>query len=144
MNEIPYINGQVYSWAQIKFGIDGVPTIGCRAVRYSDKEAKENVFAGGKYAVGFGDGQVSCEASITLLMDSVVPLQNASPTGRLQDLAPFDITVCYMHPLSSKVVTDVITDCQFTDNSRDWNNGDTSEDVELPLLTPFIKWGKTA
>lgn len=77
-------------------------------------------------------------------MDAVVPLQNASPTGRLQDLAPFDITVCYMHPLSSKVVTDVITDCQFTDNSRDWNNGDTSEDVELPLLTPFIKWGKTA
>lgn len=143
MDEIPYINGQLYSWAQIKFGIAGVPTIELKAIKYSDKEAKENVFAGGKYAVGFGTGQITCEASISLLMDGLVPLQNASPTGRIQDLAPFDITVCYMHPVTSKVVTDVITDCQFTDNSRDWKSGDTSQEVELPLLTPKINWGKT-
>ncbi len=143
MNKIPYINGKLYSWAQISLGIDGVPVIGVRAIRYGDKETKDNVWGGGKYAVGYGDGQISCEASITLLMDEVVPLQNASPTGRLQDLAPFDVTVCYMHPISSKVVTDVIRDCQFTENARDWSSGDTSEDVDLPLLTPAIDWGKT-
>lgn len=143
MNKIPYINGKLYSWAQISLGIDGVPVIGVRAIRYGDKETKDNVWGGGKYAVGYGDGQISCEASITLLMDEVVPLQNASPTGRLQDLAPFDVTVCYMHPTSSKVVTDVIRDCQFTENARDWSSGDTSEDVDLPLLTPAIDWGKT-
>lgn len=144
MDEIPYINGRLYSWAQISLGIDGVPVNGIRAIRYSDTENKENIYGGGRYAVGYGDGQITCEAAITLLMDEIVPLQNASPTGRLQDLAPFDITVCYMHPVSSKVVTDVITDCQFVKNDRDWQNGDTFEEVELTLLTPYIKWGKTA
>ena len=143
MDEIPYINGRLYSWAQIRLGIAGVPTNLMRAIRYSDKENIEPVPAGGKRAVGYGDGKIECEASITLLMDNVVELQNASPTGRMQDLGLFDITVCYMHPVSSKVVTDVIRDCHFTDNSRDWSTGDTFEEVDLPIVTPQIDWGKT-
>lgn len=142
-NGVPYINGQLYDWGNIAIGIAGVTLTGIRAVRYADRQETTAVFAGGRYATGFGKGRITCEASLTLLMEEIVALQNASPNGRLQDIAPFDITVTYMHPVSSKIVTDVIKQCQFMDNSRDWTEGDTSEEVELTLLTPKIDWGET-
>ena len=143
MDEIPYINGQLYSWTQIRVAIAGILLTGIRAVDYDDDGGMEGVEGGGRYDVGFGEGKIKCTASITLLMDEIIALQNASPTGRIQDLGMFDVTVCYMHPVTSKIVTDVITDCHFVKNGRKWKTGDTFGEVELPLLTPKINWGKT-
>lgn len=143
-NGIPYINGQMYDWAQIKVGIDGVLVSGITNIKYADAQDKVNVWGAGRYPIGYGKGRITCSGSITLTMDEVVALKNASLNARLQDLAPFDITVTYMHPVTTKVVTDVIKDCQFMNDDRDWSEGDTSEEVELELLVSRINWGKTA
>ena len=55
-----------------------------------------------------------------------------SPNGRIQDLAPFDITVTYL-PDSGIIKTDKIRNVQFSGNSRKWKEGDTGQEVELAL-----------
>lgn len=142
-NGVPLINGRTYDWGMVKASVGGVSTENCSAITYSDSQEVEPVYAGGRYPVGYGKGRIEPTGSITLLMEDVVALQGAAPGGRLQDIAPFDIVVSYVHPVSSKVVTDVLQGCVFKENRRGWSEGDTSQAVELPLMIGRISWGST-
>lgn len=68
-------------------------------------------------------------------------IQSQSPNGRIQDLAPFDITVTYL-PDSGIIKTDKIRNVQFSGNSRKWKEGDTGQEVELELVPSHIEWAK--
>ena len=68
-------------------------------------------------------------------------LQRQAPNGRLQDIAPFDITVSYL-PESGIITTDKIRNCQFDENKVDWKEGDLNQQVELPLIPSHIEWGQ--
>ena len=142
-NGVPLINGRTYDWGMVRVGIAGVSTDNCAAINYDDEQEVTAVYAGGRYPVGYGKGRIEPKGSITLLMEDVVALQGAAPGGRLQDRAPFDIVVSYLHPDQGKVVTDVLQGCVFQKNSRDWKEGDTSQAVELPMMIGRIQWGST-
>lgn len=137
------INGRTYDWGQVKIGIGGVLTMNCTAINYSDDQEVVAVYAGGRHAVGYGKGRITTSGSITLLQEDVVALQSTAPNHRLQDIAPFDITVSYLHPDTNKVHTDVLKGCIMTSNSRDWREGDTGKEVEVPLMISRIRWGST-
>ena len=128
-NGIPLINGVEYGWADVVLCINGVPVTGITAISY------------GRHPVGRGKGRITPSAKITLLMSEVVAIQSQSVNGRIQDIAPFDITVSYL-PANGKIVTDKIRNCQFVENKRDTKEGDMSIPVELELLPGFIDWGK--
>lgn len=138
------INGRTYDWGMIRIGIGGVATMNCTAIDYSDDQEVTAVYAGGRMPVGYGKGRITCAGTITLLMEEVVALQSSIPSGRVQDLAPFAITVSYLHPDTNKVHTDTLKGCVMTGNRRDWREGDTSKEVQIPLLISEIKWGKGA
>ena len=142
-NGVPIINGRTYDWGMVKARIGGVATDNCAAINYSDTQPVEPVYAGGRYPVGYGKGRIECSGSITLLMEDVVALQGGAPGGRIQDIAPFDIVVSYLHPTTQKITTDVLEGCVFMTNQRNWTEGDTSQKVELPLMIGRIKWGST-
>ena len=59
----------------------------------------------------------------------------------MQDIAPFDIEVSYL-PDNGIVVVDKIRNCQFTENKRDWKEGDMNQQVELELIPSHIEFGK--
>ncbi len=80
---------------------------------------------------------------LILYQEEVQALSAQSPTGRLQDLPPFDIIVQYI-PDSGILVTDKVRNCHFSDNARKWKEGDTGQEVELPLVPSHIEWGKAA
>ena len=86
--------------------------------------------------------RITCEASVTLLADTVRSLSSASSTGRLQDLGVFDVQVSYIPTDSGKIVHDVIHNCQFSEIEADWQEGDQSKDISLPLVCSHIDWGK--
>lgn len=138
------INGRAYDWGMVKVGIGGVPTLNCTNIDYSDEQEVVAVYAGGRYPVGYGKGRIQCAGQLTLLMEEVVAIQSVAPGGRVQDLAPFDVTVSYLHPDTNKVHTDVLKGCVMTGNSRSWAEGDTSKTVVVPLMIAKIKWGKGA
>lgn len=140
-NGIPLVNGMLYSWADIVAAISGVPVTGITGIEYGDDQDVVNKYGAGRHPVGRAKGRITPSAKITLYQEEVEALQRQAPEGRLQDIAPFDITVTYI-PDSGIVTVDKIRNCQFKANSRKWKEGDTGQEVELELVTSHIEWNK--
>ena len=138
-NGIPMVNGMLYSWADIVLAINGVPVTGITAIEYGDSQDVVNKYGAGRHPVGRAKGRITPSAKITLYQEEVEAIQSQSPNGRIQDIAPFDITVTYL-PDSGIIKTDKIRNVQFTANSRKWKEGDTGQEVELELIPAHIEW----
>lgn len=138
-NGIPLVNGMLYSWADIVAAISGVPVTGITAIEYGDDQEVVNKYGAGRHPVGRAKGRITPSAKIKLYQEEVEAIQRQAPNGRLQDIAPFDITVTYV-PESGIVTVDVIRNCQFKANTRSWKEGDTGQEVELELVPSHIEW----
>lgn len=121
--------------------IGGVPVTGIVGVEYEDSQEVVNKWGAGRYPVGRAKGRITPSGKLILYQEEVQALSAQSPTGRLQDLPPFDMIVQYI-PDSGILVTDKIRNCHFSDNARKWKEGDTGQEVELPLVPSHIEWGK--
>jgi hypothetical protein len=140
-NGIPLVNGKLYDWADIVLTIAGVPVTGVTGIEYKDQQEVEMKYGAGRYPVGFGKGRISCEGKITLYQEEVEAIQRQSPTGRLQDIAPFNIIVSYL-PDTGIVSTDKLRNVVFKNNGRTWGEGDTGKTVEIDLAMSHIEWNK--
>ena len=142
-NGVPMVNGMLVAWADIVVLVGGVPVTGITGVEYGDEQEIVNKFGAGRYPVGRAKGRITPSAKITLYHEEVVALQSQSVNGRLQDLPPIEIQVSYL-PENGVVVTDKIRNCHIPSNTRKWKEGDTGQEVELPLVPSHIEWGKVA
>jgi len=141
INGIPLINGVTYSWGDIISTIAGIPATGITAIDYGDEQEVTNHYGAGRHPIARGKGRITPTAKIALTMDEVLAIQRRSLNGRIQDIAPFDVTVTYL-PDSGIITTDKIRNCQFKTNKRAWKEGDTQQEVELELVPSHIEWGK--
>ena len=142
MNGIPLINGREYSWGDIVALINGTNMTGITGIEYSDDQEVTENYGAGRYPVSRSKGRITSAGKITLYVSEVMALQKQAPNGRLQDIAPFDITVSYVPDDGGVVVTDRVRNCQFKKNERSWSEGDTSKTVDLDLAVSHIEWGK--
>lgn len=140
-NGIPLINGEEYAWGDIKTCINGVAVTGITAIAYGDSQDVQNNYGAGRHPVSRSKGRITPSAKITLYMSEVVAISRTSATGRMQDIAPFDIEVAYLPP-NGIIVVDKIRNCQFKENKRDWKEGDMNQEVELELVPSHIEYGK--
>lgn len=140
-NFIPLINGVEYSWGDITATVGGVPVVGIVAIEYSDDQVVENHYGAGRHPVSRSKGRINPAAKITVAMGEVIGWQAKSPTGRLQDLAPFPIVVAYI-PEDGQIVIDKVMNCQFKKNIRAWKEGDTRQLVDLDLVISHVVWHK--
>lgn len=138
-NGVPLINGVEYAWGDIATAANGVPFVGITAIKYGDKQDVQNNYGAGRHPVSRSKGRITPSAAITLYKSEIVALQRQAPNGRLQDIAPFDITVSYL-PESGIITTDKIRNCQFDENKVDWKEGDLNQQVELTLIPSHIEW----
>ena len=141
-NGIPLINGREYSWGDIVCLINGTNMTGITGLDYSDDQEVTENYGAGRYPVSRSKGRITSAGKITLYVSEVMALQKQAPNGRLQDIAPFDITVSYVPDDGGVVVTDRMRNCQFKKNERSWSEGDTSKTVDLDLAVSHIEWGK--
>lgn len=142
-NGVPMVNGMLVAWADIVVLVGGVPVAGITGVEYGDEQEIVNKWGAGRHPVGRAKGRITPSAKITLYHEEVVALQSQSVNGRLQDLPPIEIQVSYL-PENGVVVTDKIRNSHISSNTRKWKEGDTGQEVELPLVPSHIEWGKTA
>ncbi|MCB2379799.1 hypothetical protein LGH70_19540 [Hymenobacter sp. BT635] len=140
LNDIqPLINGVAYSWADINAQILGKTMYGITAISYEDDQVMEDNFGAGMMPTSRGYGQLKSKASITIEAKESERLVEATPTGRIQDIPPFPITVAYVNP-ANKTVTHKLMNCQFKGNKRDVKAGDTKIEVEHELIISHIQW----
>jgi len=138
-NITPLINGKAYEWADIIVNILGNPVFGITAVEYGETQQMENIYAAGSQPIRRGYGRVEMNAKITMLMESLEPLQDAAPNGKLNQIPEFDLVVTY---LDTNLVTrtHILRNCRFMNNARVVAEGDTSIPVELDLLISHVDW----
>lgn len=142
-NGVPLVNGMLVAWADIVVLVGGVPITGITGIEYTDDQEIVNKYGAGRYPVGRAKGRITPSAKMTLYQEEVVALQSQSVNGRLQDLPVIEVQVSYL-PESGIVVTDKIRNCHISTNARKWKEGDTGQEVELPLVPSHIEWGTTA
>ncbi|MCL2291226.1 MAG: hypothetical protein FWC34_11100 [Bacteroidetes bacterium] len=135
---IPMINGVTPSWATMQVLIEGVPVTGITAINYDDKQNIENVYGAGQHPVCRGYGNIEPTADITLYRDEIESIRKSSPTGRLQDIAPFDIVVAFLPIGGAKIANHIIKNCQFLDDGVEAKQGDTKNEKQLNLLPSHI------
>lgn len=137
---IPLINGVEHSWADIAVVAAGVLLVGITEINYADEQVVENAYGIGSNPVGRGYGNITPSADITISRKEVEALRAASPTGRLQDIEPFDIIVAYIPIKGNTKFTHTIKQCSFANDSASWKQGDTHNNVNLKLVPSAIVW----
>jgi hypothetical protein len=137
---MPLINGVEYSWSSVVLNIAGIPEVAVTKINFADSQTIENIYGASQHPIGRGYGKIEPTASLTLLKSAIESLRGASPTGRLQDIAPFDIVVCLVNPGSAVIVKHVIKNCQFTNDAFESTLDDTKMESELTLLPSHIVW----
>lgn len=129
----PMINGRLYGWADLVIVIMGVVVTGVTSISWKRKRVKENKYGAGGQPVGRGYGNIEYEASITLHVDEIAAIEAAIPSGHLDDALPFNVVLSYQ-PETGPIKTETLKFVEFTENARDWKQGDTASEVELPLI----------
>ena len=133
------INGVVHSWANLVVAITGVPVTGIKKISYKDSQTVDNIYGAGQKPIGRGHGRIEYSGSISLERGEVEALRAASPSGRLQDIAPFTITVQFLPVNGQKIVTHCLLDVQFKDDGVELSEGDTSNYTDFELVIGEIK-----
>lgn len=136
---IPLINGQAYAWGVIKLNVLGAVIAGVTGINYKDDQDMEDNMGAGNYPVSRGYGAVKATADLTLHMEEVESLQAVAPSGRLQEIPEFDIPVSYI-PKNGKIVTHILKNCRFKNNSREAKQGDMKLECKLELQVSHIVW----
>lgn len=136
----PLINGVEPSWASLTVGIAGAVVTGITGIDYDDDQVVENVYGAGQQPVARGYGNITCKGVITLLRSEVEGIRAASLTGRLQDIAPFDIVCSYVPVGGGQIITHKLRNCQFKKDSTSLKQGDTKNETALDLEISHIEW----
>lgn len=133
------INGVMYSWSQLVLTINGMPITGVTKIDYDDKQTIEPIYGIGQSPVGVGYGNIETSASITLFRGEVEAMREAVVTGRLQDIAPFDIVVSYIPLTGGKVVNHKLRNCIIKNDPFSMGQGNTKDEVSLELFCAKIE-----
>lgn len=141
---VPMINGVLHSWASIQINVMGRTLVGVTAIKYGSKHNKENIYGAGDNVIGRGYGNKEADPTVLeLLQYEIVGLQQAATSAGLTDIfdiPPFDIIVNYAPVGGQGSVTDIVPNCQFVDNGRDWKQGDTTSKIQMNLINTPIKF----
>lgn len=140
LREVPLINGVEPGWANLIVNIAGFPESAIAMINYEDDQVIENIYGAGQTPVARGYGNITSKASMTLQRSAVEAMRAASTTGRLQDIAPFDIVVVFVPIGGTLLITHKIRNCQFTKDGLDIKQGDTKNEVTLDMVVSHIEW----
>jgi hypothetical protein len=131
--------GKVAGWNAVTVNLLGRDVEGITEIKYNDSTEIDGIKGAGAYDVGYGEGNYTAAASITLQHEEIVALQRALPPGKnLTSIEPFDINVHYEH--QGFMYKDRIRNCKFKGNGRNPKQNDKSMSNQFELYTPKIDW----
>lgn len=136
----PLINGTEPAWSNLTVNIAGFPETGITSIEYAEEQEVENIYGAGQRPVARGYGKIEATASVTLQRNAVESIREASPTGRLSDIAPFDIIVQFVPVQGGKIITHRIRNCQFKTDGLQVGSDDLSIETDFELIVSHIEY----
>ena len=128
------INGREYEWADIELVIAGVPVTGFRGIKYGPKQEKEALHAKGSQPLSIQHGNITYEGEFVLTQSAARAL-NLAAKGNLLNIRSAVAVVSYGNPTDGEVMeTDTLMGISFTENIRDWKQGQKFAEITVPFL----------
>lgn len=132
-----------YAWEDFSCLIGGKRVKMIVACKYKKTRSKEYIYGEGSTPQAIGRGNVSYEASVTVKMSELNDMIT-SAGGDITAIEPFTIVHKYQRKGSSRIVTDILYGCEFTEQGKELTQGNTSVEVELPIMPLEIKFDTLA
>jgi hypothetical protein len=132
------INGRQYEFADLTLILGGRDVVGFRGIRYGEKQEKEVLFGKGNKGRSIQKGNISYEGEISVTQDEYETLV-ALGNGRITSLH-LNAVCAYGNPSSGDaLITDVISDLEFTEGTKELKQGDKFMEIKLPFIALDIK-----
>lgn len=132
-------NTREYEWADLTLILGGKDITGVRAVKYTEKQEKEPLYAKGNLPMSMQKGNISYEGEIVMTQSELESLRAVAKNKSLLNLQ-LDAVVSYGNPTDGDVmITDLLQGIQFTETSKGMKQGDKSMEVTLPIIFLRLK-----
>ncbi len=132
-------NSREYEFADLTAVVGGKDITGLRGLKYTTKQEKEHLYGKGNEPVAIQKGNKSYEGELTVLVSELETLR-LNGGGTILDLQ-IDIVAVYGNPLQGDVmVTDVLQGVQFTEEPKEYKQGDKFAEITLPFI--FLRLNK--
>lgn len=134
------INGEEYSFEDIRIILDGEPIVGFDSIEYDTDKEHFNMNGKGNKPVSARRGKESYSASLGLFQSVLEKLQRRLPKGKkLTDMRGFNVVVAYA-PEGGIVTTDILHYCRITKVTKGLKSSSGEDSYALPLLPGDIEY----
>lgn len=128
-----------YSFSDVEVRFLNRTIVGFQGVSYKMTQNKVNIYGKGNKPVARGKGNKEYEGTVKVLQNELEALQIAAGNGSdICDILPFDVVVTYER--EGMTVTDTLKQCEFTEQAKELNQGDTHMEIELPISIGDIQF----
>jgi hypothetical protein len=132
-----------YAWEDYSCYLGGKRVSMIVGAKYTKNHSKEYIYGEGSNPQAIGRGNISYEASITVKMSALNDMI-LSAGGDITDIEAFTVVHKYQRKGSNRIVTDIMFECEFTSQSKEILQGNTSAEVELPIMPLRIEYDTIA
>jgi hypothetical protein len=133
------INGRQYEFADLTLCLGGRDVTGFRGIKYASAQEKEVLFGKGNRGMSIQKGNISHSGEITLTQSELETLK-ALGGGSVLNLS-LNAVVCYGNPANGNtLITDKIFGLQFTEEAKEFKQGDKWQDITLPFICLDIRY----
>lgn len=128
------INGQEYSWADIRVTLFGMLVIGITKVDYKVACDKKARYAMGSTAHSIQHGNRSVEGALEITQSELIALNNSAKAKGYKDLLDVDFDIIVSYEKDNIITTDVIKSASIKELPRTMSQGDTEMKVNIPFI----------
>lgn len=126
-------NSREYQWSNVKLFMLGRFITGLQGVSYTAKQEKEYIYGVGDEPRAIQHGNRSYEGEIKILQSELEALISSAPRKDLLGLQ-FDIVVSYVPQGDSKIITDTLKGCEFSEVPKGMEQNDKMMEITLPII----------
>jgi hypothetical protein len=132
------INGRQYEFADLTLYVGGRDVTGFRGIKYTSTQEKEALYGKGNKPLSIQKGNISHSGELTLAqseLETLIALGGGSVLG-----LSLNAIVSYGNPANGDMmITDKIIGLQFTEEPKEWKQGDKWIDITLPFICLDIR-----
>jgi hypothetical protein len=134
-----FINGRQYEFADLTLFLGGRDVTGFRGIKYTSKQEKEPLYGKGNKPMSIQKGNISYEGEITVTQSELETLKLLGGGSVLQ--LSLNAVICYGNPAKGDMlITDKLFGIQFTEDAKEYKQGDKFTDITLPFICLDIQY----
>lgn len=132
------INGKNYDWGNLEVAIFGLPLVGFTEINWDISRESVNNYGVGNEPVSYGNKNFTYSGDVSLFVDEIFPIAEASPEGNIMKIPPFTVSVLFSGDgVPAKIVK--LKNVRFLKNPFSAKQNDSQIVVKVPFVFAGIE-----